>query len=243
MAFAVLTRASIEAYAPGLAALGLEAVSMPVTRTIPPDDPDALARAVASGFTAVVVTSARGAEALARAAAGRPLPEVWAVGEETRRVLATSGIAAHHPDGVRDGDELVRALLASRAMRGCRVLVPRAAEGRVEPAALLRAAGVEVVDVVAYQTVAAAASDRAVVRGVQLLVTRGAPVCAVFAPSQVAALAEIVGELAAIDTAFCAIGETTAVALRAAAVARLAVAPEPTPAGMAHAARAVYPAR
>jgi uroporphyrinogen-III synthase len=40
---------------------------------------------------------------------------------------------------------------------------------------------------------------------------------------------------------FCAIGETTAAALRAAGIAEVAVAQAPTPEGMANAVRSVYP--
>ena len=244
MAFAVLTRdpVSAAAYAAALAPLGLEVVAMPVTAPAPAADPQALARALdAGGFAAVVVASPRAAHELARAAAGRELPEVWAVGPATRRALEIAKLPARHPDGVRDGAELAHTLAASRELRGRRVLVPRAEEGRVEGLAILRAAGAEVVDVVAYRTVAVAPGDPAVARGAELLEGGGAAVCAVFAPSQVAALTAIVGGLAALSTRFCAIGETTAAALRGAGVASVAVAPVPTPEGMARAVGSVYP--
>jgi uroporphyrinogen-III synthase len=57
----------------------------------------------------------------------------------------------------------------------------------------------------------------------------------------VSALVAIVGPLAAIRTTFCAIGETTAAAARDAGAARVAVAPTPTPEGIARAVRSVYP--
>lgn len=242
MAFAVLTRdpASAAAYAAALAPLGLEVVAMPVTRHAAAPDPQALVRAVdAGGYAAIVVASPRAAHELARAAAGRELPEVWAVGPATRRALDIAKLPAHHPPGVRDGAELARRLVAGRALAGRRVLVPRAEEGRVEALDILRAAGAEVVDVVAYRTVAAAASDPEVARGAALL-RAGAAVCAVFAPSQVDALAAIVGPLGRLAARFCAIGETTAAAVRAAGVAEVAVAEAPTPEGMARAVRSVY---
>jgi uroporphyrinogen-III synthase len=65
-------------------------------------------------------------------------------------------------------------------------------------------------------------------------------VCAVFAPSQVAALDALVG-VRAITARFAAIGETTATALRAAGAAAVAVAGAPTPEGLAKAVSAVYP--
>ena len=243
MAFAVLTRdpASAAAYAAALAPLGLEVVAMPVTRHAAAPDPQALARAVdAGGYAAIVVASPRAAHELARAAAGRELPEVWAVGPATRRALDIAKLPAHHPPGVRDGAELARRLVAERAVAGRRVLVPRAEEGRVEALDILRAAGAEVVDVVAYRTVPVAASDPEVARGAELL-RGGAAVCAVFAPSQVDALAAIVGPLGRLAARFCAIGETTAAAVRAAGVAEVAVAGAPTPEGMARAVRSVYP--
>ena len=244
MAFAVLTRdpVSAAAYAAALAPLGLEVVAMPVTAPAPAADPQALVRALdAGGYAAVVVASPRAAHELARAAAGRELPEVWAVGPATRRALEIAKLPAQHPEGVRDGAELARTLAANRELRGRRVLVPRAEEGRVEGLAILRAAGAEVVDIVAYRTVAVAPGDPGVARGAELLAGGGAAVCAVFAPSQVAALAGVVGPLPALSTRFCAIGETTAAAVRAAGVASVAVAPAPTPEGMARAVRSVYP--
>ena len=50
--------------------------------------------------------------------------------------------------------------------------------------------------------------------GIHLVLEPQAAVCAVFAPSQVAALAAIVGGLGTLVTQFCAIGETTATRVR-----------------------------
>ncbi len=246
MAKAVLTRdpASAAAYAAALAPLGLEIVAMPVTKHGPPADPQALARTLASGaFDAAIVASPRAAHELAKAAAGRELPEVWAVGPATRRALEILKIAAHHPDGVRDGADLARRLIASRPMAGRRVRVPRAEEGRVEAMELLRTAGAEVVDVIAYRTIAVDRGDPGVREGADVLREGHAAVCAVFAPSQVAALGAIVGPLAQIHSKFCAIGETTAQAVRDAGVADVAVAATPTPEGIAQAVGSVYPTR
>jgi uroporphyrinogen-III synthase len=243
--FAVITRDPVdaEAYATALAPLGLIGVAMPVTRTHPPTDRGALARAFADGrYDAIVVASPRAAHALAAAAGdARQLPEVWAVGAATARALAIEDIAAIVPDGVVDGAGLARALAPKVA--GKRVLVPRAEDGRDEPVEILRAAGADVVAVAAYKTVAMTADDPRVARGRALLVAGDAAAACVFAPSQVDALADIVGALAAIATTFCAIGETTARALREAGCARVAVAAEPSPAGMARAVASVYPSR
>ncbi len=230
MAKAVLTRDDVASYAPALASLGLETVAMPVTRTAPPADPDALVRALADDYSAIVIASARAAAAVA--AAGTPHGEVWAVGPATLRALADAGIGATYPAGVHDGESLARAIVAARAISGKRVLVPRSQTGRPDAADLLRAAGADVVEVVAYRTIATPIDGNAL---------RDAAVCVVFAPSQVAALASYV-RLADANIPFVAIGETTAAALKATGVA-VAVADEPTPEGIARAVSAVYPSR
>jgi uroporphyrinogen-III synthase len=128
------------------------------------------------------------------------------------------------------------------------VLVPRAEAGRPEPVAILRAAGAIVDDVVAYRSQPAPSDDPLLERGLSLLATRTAKVCAIFAPSQVTALAALLGARALALPALAgairlaAIGETTADALRAAGVpaAQIAVARAPTPEGIANAVAAVY---
>jgi len=253
MATAVLTRdpADAQAYVSVLAPLGLDVIAMPVTRTESPADPDALVRALGDGtYSAIVVASPRAAHELARAHARIAhtldgLPSIWAVGPATKRALDIAKLDAHLPDDVRDGSELAVKLAASRDLRGERVLVPRAEDGRTEALEILRDAGAIVVDVVAYRTVRATSADLDVQDGVTALVTGTAAICAVFAPSQVFALVEILHgmRLSELPVRFCAIGETTAAALRGVGVTDVAVAPAPTPEGMAQAVRSVYPPR
>jgi uroporphyrinogen-III synthase len=249
MAFAVLARdpAGAAVYAAAIAPLGLTSVATPVTRAAPAADPDALVRAIAGApYAMIVVASARAAHELARAANRHPVPastEIWAVGPATHRALEQARLTAQHPTGVHSGGDLARALVAARPLIGRRVLVPRAEDGRTELLEVLRAAGAEVVDVVAYRTLPAAPDDPAIQAGLSLLRAGNAAICAVFAPSQVHALASLVGPLPAVATAFCAIGETTAAALRAAGVAAPALAPAPTPEGMAQAVGSVYPTK
>ncbi len=250
---AVLTRDPVDAqaYARALAPLGLEVVAMPVTRTAAAGDPDALVRALGDGtYSAIVIASPRAAHELARAHARvahtiEPLPVIWAVGPATKRALEIAQLAAHLPDDVRDGGELAVRLATSRDLRGERVLVPRAEDGRTEGLDTLRAAGAIVVDIVAYRTLPAAPDDEALREGCEALVAGTAAVCAVFAPSQVTALAQIMTarghSLASLAVRFCAIGDTTAASLRAAGIDEVAVAPAPTPEGMAHAVGSVYP--
>ena len=244
MAYAVLTRdpEACAAYAEPLGRLGLEVVAMPVTRTAPPPDEGALARALETGgHVAILVASARAAQALARARGHAPLAEVWAVGPATAAALQAAGIPAVQPEAVHDASTLAVALLGSRELVGKKVLVPRAAEGRDEAITLLRAAGAVVDDIVAYRTVPVPADDAELAMPLSLLVTGQAAVCAVFAPSQVAALRGLLGSLEDLPTMFVAIGETTAASLHAAGVGEVGVADRPTPEGLANAVAAVYP--
>ena len=253
MALAVLTRDPVDAqpYAAQLAPLGFESVAMPVTKPAPATDPDALVRAVSKGsYDVIMVASPRAAHELARAVAASmgasvtmlDMPDVWAVGPATKRALDIAKLPAQLPANVRDGVELAKMLAAKIKLKGKRVLVPRAEEGRLDGIAILREAGAEVVDVVAYRTVPVAVDDVNVQQGAELLRAGNALVCCVFAPSQVASLAAIVGPLGKVSTTFAAIGETTAAALREAGADRIVVARLPTPEGMAQAVRSVYPA-
>ncbi|MEJ7596403.1 MAG: uroporphyrinogen-III synthase [Kofleriaceae bacterium] len=239
MPYAVVTRApeDLALYASLLAELGLEAIAMPVTRTEPPRDARALARALGHGFSAILCASARAARALADARGEVPLPEVWAIGPATARVLAAAGIGSIVPPHARDGASLARALIEARPdVR--RVLVPRAEDGREDAIEILRGAGIAVEAIDSYRTVAVDPGDPALARGRDALAAGAAVVC-VFAPSQVRALDRI-APLRGIDAWFVAIGETTAIALRAAGIAEVAVAESPTPEGMARAVAAVY---
>jgi len=245
MPYAVVTRDAEGAapYAAALAPLGLETVTMPVTRTEPAPDPGALARALeAGGYQAIVCASARAAGALIRSKGHAPIPEVWAVGPATGRVLAQAHVTAIVPEAAADGATLARALVAARDLAGARVLVPRAEDGRDEAALILRAAGAIVDEIVAYRTVSVPADDPALARGRALLAAGDAVVCAVFAPSQVAALDALLG-IRSVTTHWAAIGKTTAVALREAGADDIVVAATPTPEGIANAVAAVYPPR
>jgi uroporphyrinogen-III synthase len=90
--------------------------------------------------------------------------------------------------------------------------------------------------------VPASADDPELAHGLTLLRRGEVAVCALFAPSQVAALDALVG-IRRITAQFAAIGETTAAALREVGAAVSAVADAPTPEGLAKAVSAVYPLR
>jgi uroporphyrinogen-III synthase len=241
--YAVITRDADGAkpYAAALAGLGLEAVALAVTRTAPARDPDELVRALErGGYAAIVVASARAAAALHTARRQATLPEVWAVGPATARALEAAGIPALVPVATRDAAALATTLVAERALSGRRVLVPRAEGGRDEAIEILRDAGAVVEPIVVYRTVSARADDPDLAHGLGLLRRGEVAVCAVFAPSQVAALDALVG-VRQITARFAAIGETTAAALRAAGASAVTVADGPTPERLAKAVRAVYP--
>lgn len=245
MPYAVVTREldPTSAYVAILEPLGLDTIAMPVTRTEPPRDHTALARALESQYAAIVVASARGAAALVTARSSQPLPEVWAVGPATQRALHAAGITARLADSANDAATLAHALLRARDLAGQRVLVPRAEDGRDDAIEILRAAGVEVVDVVAYRTMPVPPDDASVASGRTLLLDGHAAVCIVFAPSQIRALASIVEPrtLAELATRFVAIGDTTGAVLREAGIQQVAVAATPTPEGVANAVASVYP--
>ena len=244
MAYAVITRDvdGGSAYAATLEhTFSVEAVLMPLTQTTPSADPGELVRAMErGGYQAIICASRHAAGAIIRAKGHTPIPEVWCVGPATARVLDEAHLSPILPEAARDSSTLARALLAQRDLAGKRVLVPRAEDGREEGIAILREAGVIVDDIVAYRTVAVAADDPAIARGVELLASGQTAICCVFAPSQVAALDKLVG-IRKIQTRYAAIGETTAEALRDAGAEVIAVAPTPTPEGIAKAVASVYP--
>ncbi|MCX5744564.1 MAG: uroporphyrinogen-III synthase, partial [Proteobacteria bacterium] len=187
----------------------------------------------------IVVASARAAEAIVETIveAGGSRSPIWAVGPATARVFAAAGLAVRTPADARDALTLAHAVLATHPRR---VLAPRAEAGREEGLVALRAAGVIVDELIAYRTLPRGADDPLVAHGRAVLLAGEAALCGVFAPSQVAALAAIVGPLAALTTRFVAIGHTTAQALREVGVDAI-VAATPTPAAMATAIAAVYP--
>lgn len=240
---AVLTRDDVVSYAEAFAALRIDVVAMPVTRQVAdPDHREAVARAVAAGpYAFTVVASRHAAIYLARALAAAhraaaDLGEIWAVGPATRDALARERLPARVAN-VNDGEALARELIGARAIPGQKVLVPRAEAGRTGAIVLLRAAGADVTEVAAYRTQPIAAGDPEVAAGREALT--GDAICCVFAPSQVSALAAIVGPLPELRARFCAIGQTTAAALRAAGVETCGIASTPTPAGLAEAVRAM----
>jgi uroporphyrinogen-III synthase len=227
-----------------LAAHGLRVVALPLTRTAPAT-PEEWATMVALGraavrFDWVVAPSANAAEALVRAVAdgqGRLAGRVLAVGPATRAALAAHGIAAVTParaDAIGAAEHLI-------AEGATAVWWPHAEAGRDEGIELLRARGVAVEAPVAYRTVAVGRGDPAIAGGLAAL--PGAAVVCFYAPSHVAALADLVDLAVLAARKVVAIGETTAAALAARGVRVDAVPASPEPDAMASAIVAVYPGR
>lgn len=248
----VITRDEEEG-APYAAALGAgwRPVYLPLTQVAgaDPADLDRLRAALRTPRDHLFVASRHAVPPLAAAvrAAGLAPAEVapaTAVGPATAAALTAAGFTAtaRGDTGVDAAAALVAAVRRAGAGPGWRVLAPRAAAGRDEPLALLRAAGAEVEDLVAYRTVVAVPGSPALAAG-RAALAAGAALCLVFAPSQVEALAALLaadGGLAACAARFVAIGPTTAAALRAHGVA-CATAAAPTPEAMANAVATVYP--
>ncbi len=147
------------------AGVRVHAVPTVVTVDVPPGDELDRAAAALDAYDWVVVTSVAGVTALAGAVArvGRPgagaprTPRFAAVGPATARALRAAGfeVALEASDGSGSGlaRDLLRAAPLGTGLFGRRLLLPRASAASPELPALLRGAGAEVRDVVAYRTV------------------------------------------------------------------------------------------
>jgi uroporphyrinogen-III synthase len=204
-----------------LRALGAEVLHFPAIVVVPPPSNADLDRALRDlkAFAWVAFASANAVEFTVRRMAelGVPTaalaaPRLAAVGPATAEAL---GRAVRAPDLV-PADARGEALAAALApeVRGLRVLVPRAEEGRPELTEGLAAAGAEVSAPVAYRTLPAPAEA---LRGLGDLLERGGADAVVFAsPSAVRAVAEALGDRAGLvaRAAVAVIGPTTAEAAR-----------------------------
>jgi len=214
-----------------LADLGAEPVALPVTRL---DDagPEAAAAVTAAidhigDYNWIVLTSVNtvdrffaalhGAELDARALGNARLA---CVGPATAAALADHGLRADIVPKRGDAVVVAEAVIAASGgdISAARVLVPRAVRGRDEAINGLRAAGAEVDVVHIYATVVSPADDPALAYGLDRLRKRDIGVICFFAPSQVGALFELVGDDAAELINACSIvadiGNTTKRALQ-----------------------------
>ena len=230
----VLTRprAQSERLAAALRRLGARVIFAPLIKTVPPRSFRALDESLQglADFDAVVFASANAVHAFfARAKKllrKRPSSAVLAaaVGPATAKVLSGYGWkAAIVPEDCR-AEGLAQAL---RLVKGCRVLIPRAEQGRETLVQLLRARGAKVTLATAYRT----QSDPQGRRELRRALARGAHAVLFASPSAVRSAAGALGRArmrrAFKETAAVAIGPTTAAALRVCGVAPAAVSKRP----------------
>jgi uroporphyrinogen-III synthase len=236
-------RGAADALPARLREIGAEVLHFPAIVLGPPPSFGDLDRALGDlkPFAWVVFASANAVEWTVRRmeqigvpVAALAAPRLAAVGPATAEAL---GRAVRSPDLV-PADARGEALAAALApeVRGLRVLLPRAEEGRPELTEGLTAAGAEVVAPVAYRTLPAPPEQ---LQGLGDLLEQGGLDAVVFAsPSAVRAVADALGSRAPLvgRAAVAVIGPTTAEAAR---VAGWPVAIRPSYPGAAALAEAI----
>ncbi len=164
----VVTRTAVQAPELGkkLAAAGFVPVYFPAIQ-LEPLPPTALDAALAElgRFAWLLFTSGNGVDFFLRwvRALGLPItpttwPQIAAVGEATAVKLQTAGLPVQFIPEQFTGEALAHGL---GDLRGQKVLLPRAAGGRPEIAALLLAQGAELVEVALYETITAVPTSTA----------------------------------------------------------------------------------
>lgn len=159
---AAVTRARVDALSLAIAldSCGLHPLAAPLIR-IAPRPGDELAQRLAQWehYDWIACTSRHAVDALAegcRVAGVAPhllgMLRVAAVGGATASALASLGMPVSVVPEQADAEQLATALLATRPPKGSRVLFPRSATARDALPSALRAAGLLVDDVVAYET-------------------------------------------------------------------------------------------
>ena len=229
----LVTRAAAQAerFARAIAERGGEPLVVPLVGIAPPGPADLAAVHAAMGelgaYDWVVFTSANAVERFGQELAARGLDaralgraKLACVGQATAAALARAGLRADVIPRHGDAAGVARAVAdaAGASLRGARVLLPRAERGREEAAELLAAAGARVDPVVIYRLEPVTAADPAAATALERLRGREVNAVAFFAPSQVRALFDLLGEEAGAVLGdvpvLAAIGATTARALR-----------------------------
>lgn len=233
-----------------------EVMLVPLLRIEPAADPSALAQAardvLAGQYDWVVVTSANGARAMtaalgsARRPVGPPGVRWCAVGPTTAGALAQAGLRVACVPERHEGAALPEALARHGPLAGSRILLSL---GDLAPSHLeieLARRGATVRRVTAYRTV----PDPEAARRAALAIMSGeVAVVVVASPSAVHALAvaaaSLPGDPQALwrAAAFCAIGPTTAAALREAGAVRAAHAAHATPEALVDAVAELWAGR
>ena len=207
-----------------LADLGADPIEAPTIRIAPPDDYGPLdeACAAAGTFDWIVFTSVNGVEYfMQRLLAGpddvRSLMGVrlCAIGPATAEGLGRFGLKVDLMPVEHRAEAVLDELFQFGPMPGKRVLLPRADLAREALATELRGAGADVVDVIAYRTILAGASD-AGPDVYKMLIDKKIDVVTFTSASAVQNFVKILGQEAAADllqtTLVAAIGPVTAAA-------------------------------
>jgi uroporphyrinogen III methyltransferase/synthase len=146
-----------------LEALGAETIEAPMIRILPPEDPAPLdaACARAGDFDWIVFTSANAVDSFMTRLYASPRDvralhgaKLCAVGPATAERLARHGLKVDLVPSEYRAEGVSHALAEQGSLAGATVLLPRADIGRELVAQDLRRMGAEVVEVVAYRTVA-----------------------------------------------------------------------------------------
>lgn len=152
----VVTRAAHQAasLAKPLEARGAVPVLMPAVEIREPADPGPLERSLErlADFDWVVFASVHGVRAVLRRRSSLGAVKVAAVGPATARKLERYGITVSLVPAAEYSAAGLVTSLAQRGVRGQRILIPQAKEGRDDLAEGLARLGAEVVRVTAYET-------------------------------------------------------------------------------------------
>ncbi|HVB98623.1 MAG TPA: uroporphyrinogen-III synthase [Candidatus Dormibacteraeota bacterium] len=235
-----------------LETLGAQVLLLPLIEFAPPDDTEALDRALIemASFDWLFLTSGNAVRFLADRARAVSLdlaaklagadgrPRVATVGPETATAAREQNWRVDRVSGGRGGLDLAREL--SGELRGCRILLPRSQRAMSELPRALVEAGAAPVEVVAYKTLATEI-DPAILNQIE----RGEVDALSFAsPSAFSALVDGIGleKLRQMTLAahIAAMGPTTAAAIRRRGLAVAIEARVPTDAGLAAAIAAHF---
>lgn len=236
-----------------LEALGAQVLLFPMIGFAPPDDAGPLDRTLHAidRFDWLFLTSRNTVRFLAnrarsilldlaaKLAAANERPRVAAVGKATANAANEQGWRVDRVSSGRGGLDLAREL--AHELRGSRVCLPRSSRALPDLARALTEAGATPVEVVAYNTVSAAAADPAILDRIE----HGEVDALTFAsPSAVSAMVERVGldrlKRLVISAPIAAIGPTTAAAIRRRGLSVAIEAQVPTAAGLAAAIAAHF---
>ena len=205
--------------------LGAQAIEAPTFRLAPPDDPEALERAVASveGYDWLVFESATAVTRFLSTLSQGPRDlralgrvRLCAIGPSTADRLAAAGLKADVVVPEVRVDSIGDALVAQGSISGQRLLIVRPDHLRDTLAQELISRGATVTDLVAYRTEAASADSVVAQRLYRMLLDGQIDAVTFTSPTAVRRFATLVGEEQAADllntTVVATIGPVTAAA-------------------------------